>query len=146
MDCARINCAHDDQDAWLKMIKNIERASLETHKNCKILMDLAGPKLRTGEISSELSVLKVKPKKNNYGHVVAPAKIFIHSSNKNISVLDKNITLPVEDDWLDEASVNDEIFFKDARKSKREIKLIEKQKMDSGGKYLKLLISPLKQN
>lgn len=126
MDCARINCAHDDQDAWLKMIKNIERASLETHKNCKILMDLAGPKLRTGEISSELSVLKVKPKKNNYGHVVAPAKIFIHSSNKNISVLDKNISLPVEDDWLDEASVNDEIFFKDARKSKREIKLIEK--------------------
>lgn len=126
MDCARINCAHDDEEVWLKMIKNIERACAETHKDCKVLMDLSGPKLRTGEISAELSVLKIKPKKNNYGHVVSPAKIFIHSSNKSISMLDKSLTLPVDDDWLKDASVNDAIFFKDARKSNREIKLLEK--------------------
>ncbi len=126
MDCARINCAHDDEEAWLKMIKNIERACVETHKDCKVLMDLAGPKLRTGEISAESSVLKIKPKKNNYGCVVSPVKIFIHSANKSISMLDECLTLPIEDDWLKDASVNDEIVFKDARESNRKIKLLEK--------------------
>lgn len=47
MTIARINCAHDDADVWLKMIRNIRRASKLTGKDCKIYMDLAGPKIRT---------------------------------------------------------------------------------------------------
>jgi pyruvate kinase len=126
MDCARINCAHDNANEWLKMVKNIEKACAETNKKCKVLMDLAGPKLRTSDISSELSVLKIKPKKNNFGHVVSPAKIFIHSADKNISCVDKSFTLPIKGDWLKEASIGDVIVFKDARKSNREIKLFER--------------------
>jgi len=126
MDCARINCAHDEPEVWLRMLKNIERASAETHKKCKVLMDLAGPKLRTGEISSALSVLKIKPKKNNFGHVVSPAKIFIHCADNNISIQDKSFTLPIEDNWLKNASIGDVIVFKDARKSSREIKLVDR--------------------
>lgn len=47
MNIARINCAHDDESTWLKMIQNIRRATKVTGYPCKIYMDLAGPKLRT---------------------------------------------------------------------------------------------------
>lgn len=47
MNVARINCAHDDEAIWSKMIQNVLRAAEETGLSCKIYMDLAGPKIRT---------------------------------------------------------------------------------------------------
>jgi len=47
MNVARINCAHDGEAVWDEMIKNVRRATEETHLPCKIYMDLAGPKIRT---------------------------------------------------------------------------------------------------
>lgn len=46
MDTARINCAHDDESVWRKMIENIREASKESGRNCQILMDISGPKIR----------------------------------------------------------------------------------------------------
>jgi pyruvate kinase len=51
MNCARINCAHDDATAWSKMIEHIRRAEAQTGQTCKILMDLGGPKIRVMETS-----------------------------------------------------------------------------------------------
>ena len=48
MDCMRINWAHDGPAAWSGMVRNLRRAVKETGRPCKIAMDLAGPKLRTG--------------------------------------------------------------------------------------------------
>jgi pyruvate kinase len=50
MQIARINTAHDDVEAWKKMISNIRKASHRAGKKIRIYMDLAGPKIRTGEI------------------------------------------------------------------------------------------------
>lgn len=47
MNVARINCAHDDEIVWSKMIRKIKRASKQTGLDCKVYMDLAGPKIRT---------------------------------------------------------------------------------------------------
>lgn len=47
MNVARINCAHDDQETWEKMIELIRLASEKTGIPCRIYMDLAGPKMRT---------------------------------------------------------------------------------------------------
>ncbi|HMO32048.1 MAG TPA: pyruvate kinase [Lacibacter sp.] len=47
MNVARINCAHDDESAWFRMIQQVRRASRVTGMPCKIYMDLAGPKIRT---------------------------------------------------------------------------------------------------
>jgi pyruvate kinase len=47
MNVARINCAHDDADVWRIMIENIRETSKRLDKPCRILMDLAGPKVRT---------------------------------------------------------------------------------------------------
>ncbi|RBP01045.1 pyruvate kinase [Roseiarcus fermentans] len=46
MDCARINCAHDDAEAWGRMIENVRDAAARHERPCKILMDLGGPKCR----------------------------------------------------------------------------------------------------
>lgn len=50
MDCARINCAHDDARVWEAMIRNLRAAADAAGRECRILMDLAGPKLRTGAV------------------------------------------------------------------------------------------------
>jgi pyruvate kinase len=48
--CVRINCAHDDAAAWAAMIAHTRRAEAETGKACKVMMDLGGPKIRTGPV------------------------------------------------------------------------------------------------
>jgi pyruvate kinase len=47
MNVARINCAHDDEAVWSRMIENLKKATAQTGLPCKIYMDLAGPKIRT---------------------------------------------------------------------------------------------------
>ena len=47
MRIARINCAHDDEITWTKMVSNVKKAASETGLECKIYMDIAGPKIRT---------------------------------------------------------------------------------------------------
>jgi pyruvate kinase len=47
MNIARINCAHDDESTWFRMIQHIKRACKVTGLKCRIYMDLAGPKIRT---------------------------------------------------------------------------------------------------
>ncbi|MGB6595074.1 MAG: pyruvate kinase [Candidatus Nitrosopolaris sp.] len=65
MDIARINCAHNTDSEWKLIIKAIREAEERlvrrekgTNRKCMILMDLGGPKIRTG-----LMDLKVRPLK-----------------------------------------------------------------------------------
>lgn len=60
MNVARINCAHNTPDDWLKMIKNIKHVGEELGKDVRVLMDIAGPKIRTDWVFSHLSKPKVK--------------------------------------------------------------------------------------
>ena len=46
MDVARINCAHDNETVWMQMVENIRDASRKTGRDCRIMMDLGGPKAR----------------------------------------------------------------------------------------------------
>jgi len=50
MDCARINCAHDGPDAWAAMIGHVRAATAEVGRTCRVMMDLAGPKIRTATV------------------------------------------------------------------------------------------------
>lgn len=54
MDLVRINCSHDEEGAWLRMIEHVREQSAALRRSCPIYMDLAGPKLRTGPIRSNL--------------------------------------------------------------------------------------------
>jgi pyruvate kinase len=47
MGIARINCSHDNERTWLRMIEHLKKAMKSTGLTCKIYMDLPGPKIRT---------------------------------------------------------------------------------------------------
>jgi pyruvate kinase len=48
VEAVRINCAHDSADRWERVIENARAAEKATGHSFKILMDLGGPKVRTG--------------------------------------------------------------------------------------------------
>jgi pyruvate kinase len=124
MDCARINCAHDTPEIWARMIEQINLARRETGRNCRILMDLGGPKLRTGEIAPGPAVLKWKPQRDLYGNVIAPARIWLHpETDDDASPAHADACLPVQGDWLAKATLRDIIEFTDARGSSRMLRL-----------------------
>lgn len=94
MDCMRVNCAHDGPTEWGQMVAHLRRAEEETGRQCRLLMDLAGPKLRTGHIREEepeAGVLRLfkgdhllltrEPlpgqiaQRDREGHIVRPAQI-----------------------------------------------------------------------
>ncbi|MDO8895851.1 pyruvate kinase [Nitrosomonas sp.] len=126
MDCARINCAHDTPEIWNRMIAHINLARRETGRPCRILMDLGGPKLRTGEIAAGQAVLKWKPQRDLYGNVIAPARIWLHPENDTSpSPAPADACLPVQGDWLTKASSRDIMEFTDARGSSRVVQLVD---------------------
>ena len=53
MNCMRINCAHDSAPEWRAMCENLRRARSATGRGARVLVDLPGPKLRTGPIASQ---------------------------------------------------------------------------------------------
>lgn len=46
----RINCAHDTPELWKMMIDRVRQAEQEIDTSCKVMMDLSGPKIRTGHV------------------------------------------------------------------------------------------------
>lgn len=49
-DAVRINCAHDDAAVWAAMIANARAAGDAVGRRLRVLMDIAGPKIRTGMV------------------------------------------------------------------------------------------------
>jgi pyruvate kinase len=77
MNVARINCAHDDPLVWAAMVDTIRRQSKQLELPCKITMDLAGPKIRTGPIKTGPQVIKIKPSRNSQGEVLQPGELVV---------------------------------------------------------------------
>jgi len=128
MNCARINCAHDDEVVWMKMIENIRKASKKLKKRCKISMDLGGPKIRTGSLTPGPKVLKLRPEKDKRG-VILRDFLFWIGTDENNDLETPFITISkAHFDLLNEG---DSLYFLDTRNKKRVIKIkgIEKQKI-----------------
>jgi pyruvate kinase len=120
MDCMRINCAHDDPEAWSGMIRNLRRAEKETNKHCKVAMDLAGPKPRTGPIEPGPMVLKYRPQRDACGRVVFPARIWLTpDSSPEVPPALADAVVPVPQPWLARLRPRDRVHFSDARGASR---------------------------
>lgn len=126
MNCMRINCAHDGREAWDGMIRNLRQAEQETGKPCKVEMDVAGPKLRTGPIEPGPAVVKWRPQRDSLGHVEVPARIWLTpSAHSEIPPSAADACLPVSARWLSSLVPGDEIRLTDARGAKRLMKVTE---------------------
>ncbi len=118
MNSARINCAHDNPETWRKMIDNIRLSSDKLSKNCKVMMDLGGPKLRTGAMLAGPKIVHIKPEKDVMGIVANPAKIWI--APPDILPPDDTATahLPVSEEWFRHIKRGDTIQLTDTRDKK----------------------------
>ena len=127
MDCMRVNCAHDGPTEWAAMISNLERARQETGRECRVHMDLGGPKLRTGPLQPGPAVLKYRPRRDGYGRVISPARIYLTPTRnpQRPSVL-ADAQVPVLGGWLTKLGPGDRITFKDARGASRSLRVTEK--------------------
>jgi pyruvate kinase len=126
MDLMRINCAYDDKHAWKQMIDNLNRAKKETGRQCRILMDLAGPKLRTGPMEPGPQVIKWRPARDSFGNVTAPARIWLTAAeNAQLPPSPTDACLPVSGDLLSRLEPGAQITFSDARGASRSMKITE---------------------
>ena len=128
MDCMRINCAHDDAQAWTGMIANLQRAKRELVRECGVEIDLTGPKLRTGSIDPGTQVMKWRPQRNARGEVTAPALIWLTVAEKptpSRGAVDGCLRIPAE--VLAKMHEGDSIQFKDLRGRSRMLKVARAQ-------------------
>jgi pyruvate kinase len=120
MDCMRINCAHDDAAVWKAIIDHLRRAEGETGRRCRVLMDLGGPKLRTGPLQSGPAVVKVRPQRDVYGRVLRPARLWLTASERpQPPPAGIDASIPVAAGWLAQLAARDEIRLHDARGASR---------------------------
>ncbi len=125
MDCMRINCAHDDAGAWEAMVRNLRHAEEEVGRFCRILMDIPGPKLRTGPLAPGPQVLKVQPLRDELGWVVRPAEVWLtpnEGAEKPSRPADASIPLPAE--FLAALQVGDRIRVTDTRGAARSLLIV----------------------
>jgi pyruvate kinase len=126
MDCARINCAHDDPDAWSAMIANLRSAEAAAGKTCRIMMDLAGPKLRTGPITEGPDVIKYRPRRDIYGRVIEPARLWLSADLiSQPAPAAGDASLQVSAEWLAGLAPGDDIKFRDTRDATRRLRVAE---------------------
>ncbi len=127
MDVMRVNCAHDGEHEWECMIAHMRRANQESGKHCKVLMDLGGPKLRTGPIQLGHRVVRWRVVKDARGTVVAPARIRLVSKHAGSeSAPSADTPLPVPATLLRSARLGDIVLIKDSGKRKRRLTVVEK--------------------
>jgi pyruvate kinase len=128
MDVMRVNCAHDSPDAWARMVSHLERARSKVGRGCRVLMDIAGPKLRTGPMAPGPRVLKWRPRRDVSGRVTAAAKVWLHPAGQEAGrppVADA--ALPVPEAWLSRLQVRDRIDFTDLRGKARRLRVTGRQ-------------------
>src|ERR1017187_6261120 len=123
MDCARINCAHDDPDQWRRMADNVRRAAQAAGRTGRVLMDLPGPKLRTGPIKPGPRVVRLRPRRDQLGRPIAPAlAVFVagDATERVTSLGPESATLiPVDREWLALLRPDDRVTLHDTRDAHR---------------------------
>ncbi|MCL2294325.1 MAG: pyruvate kinase [Spirochaetes bacterium] len=128
MNSARINCAHDNPDVWKKIIDHIKKASVSLNKNCSIMMDISGPKIRTGAITPGPKVMRIKPQKNSLGKVIAPARIWLAPPGVTPpGITPPDFVIPVSECFLKKIKRGSILNYTDSRGKKGTIFITNKQ-------------------
>lgn len=127
MDTVRINCAHDDADAWLAMIRHVRLAEQELGRRCKVMMDLGGPKIRTGPIEDGPAVVRFRPERDAFGRVVTPARIWLSSeANPSQPPHPVDVVIPLAGNWLDRVRTGETLELRDASGRPRTFRVVER--------------------
>lgn len=124
MDVARINCAHDEAADWIAMAKRVRRAAKAAQREVKVLMDLGGPKIRTGALPAGPAVLKLRPVRDEFGFATDPWRLrLVHPAAPTPTSAEPHAV--VDQDWLARLRVGQQIHLTDARDKQRRMLVVE---------------------
>ena len=127
MDLMRINCAHDDADAWRRMAANLRRAEQVVGRPCAIQADLGGPKLRTGSIEPVGYFTRIKPKRDASGRLTTPTRVWLTpASAPEAAPPDVHFTLPVLGAGPGQVRPKDTLSITDLRGRDRKLTVVER--------------------
>ncbi len=121
MDVARINCAHDGPVEWRAMAALVGRAAHAASRPVRILMDLGGPKLRTESLPPGPTVLKLRPKRDDFGRVIEPARLGLRADASAPPIDGAAAQATADAAWLAGLRVRDVVTLVDARAAKRKL-------------------------
>jgi pyruvate kinase len=99
---------------WRRIIGHLRRAEGELQQRCLLLMDLAGSKLRTGPVTPGPAVLKLRPARDDFGRVTAPARVRLAMTGV-AATSPAEPTLPVDPGWLIGLQAGDRVTLRDTR-------------------------------
>ncbi|WP_243138112.1 pyruvate kinase [Heliorestis acidaminivorans] len=140
MDIARINCAHDHQELWEKMIcslreaeARLEKKAQGTGRKCRIIMDLGGPKIRTGPVMEKTIPLRLKVPRDIYGQPIRILEGYLDNKATYTELVEdrygqnQHFVIAIEEQIpLDSLHIGEVLTFKDSRNRKRKFRVIER--------------------
>jgi pyruvate kinase len=127
MDLMRINCAHDDAPAWRRMAAHLRQAEQKVGRRCAIQADLGGPKLRTGTLEPVGHFVRIKPRRDPAGRLVAPARVWLTPQrNPEAAPAGIQAVVPVTGGNPRSLRVGDVLQITDLRGRQRELVIVER--------------------
>ena len=127
MNSARINCAHDNHEVWQSIGDQIHKSSLVHDMDCKIMMDLGGPKLRTGKMIQGPRVIHIRPKRDEIGKMIRPARLWVAAPGVLAPTKKIDAIVPVSEEMILKMHRGAEMTFTDNRGKQRIIKIDRKK-------------------
>lgn len=139
MDIARINCAHDSEREWLMLITSIRageerlvQRGKKVGRTCRILMDLAGPKIRTGPLALESRPLKLSVTKDFAGKTTSLLEGVMdgeaaQTESLNLTGMKPGFTISLKSrPNFSNLNVGERLSFQDARGKQRMLVVLQK--------------------
>lgn len=125
MSVARINCAHDNPEVWLNMIQVLKKAIAKTGKNCKVYMDLGGPKIRIRSIEAKRKKECLKLPVTEGKELMLFAVPNPGTESRRKKSRDRDVLYVEPDEIISMVSPGEHIYFDDG---KFEAKVVEQEK------------------
>lgn len=139
MDVVRINCAHGTADDWRRIVEAVRRAEARltvdgpgARRRCRVVMDLAGPKVRTGPLAQESKPLKLSVPKDAEGR---PSRLLEGLLDSRASFTERlrstsdapQFVLAVSGQaTLSSLRVGEQLYFEDTRRRTRVLYVLER--------------------
>lgn len=124
MDCARVNGAHDDPEVWARTAANVRAAASAVGRTCPVLLDLPGPKLRTGPVARGPKVVRLRPLRDARGRAVTPAGALLVPTGADTPADPLLPAIPVPRAFLAHLRAGARIHLRDARGSGRVLRVV----------------------
>ncbi len=131
VDCVRINASHDDAEDWTGIVDTVRAAGARLARDCRILVDLPGPKIRTGAVEAGAPILKVRPVRDVFGTTVEPGRLRVVAAG---AAADRHLpTIRTDERFVSRLTPGRKWVIVDSRKKERELRV---ESVDEGGAVL----------